>query len=76
MPTNFPALCAAVEKIEGVHFRDLVERLVAGRVTGDELLQKIFAEVAPYGRFQSIWSGPRIPVRRPLGSHTRCGAKS
>ncbi len=49
LPPDFAALCATLEKVEGVRFRELVEQLAAGRLTGDELLQKILAEVAPYG---------------------------
>jgi hypothetical protein len=45
LPSDIAALCATVEKVEGVRFRELVEQLATGWVTGDELLQKILAEV-------------------------------
>jgi hypothetical protein len=49
LPADIAALSAIVEKVEGVQFRELVDQLATGQVTGDELLQKILAEVAPYG---------------------------
>jgi hypothetical protein len=45
LPTDFGALCATVEQIEGVRFREMVDRLAANRVTGDELLKQVLAVV-------------------------------
>jgi tetratricopeptide (TPR) repeat protein len=45
LPANFDALCATVEQVEGVRFRELVERLAAGRISGDELLQNVLAQI-------------------------------
>jgi hypothetical protein len=45
VPTNFAALCATVERIEGVRFRELVDRLIEGRMTGDQLLQQVLATI-------------------------------
>jgi len=39
LPADFDALCAAVEKVEGVRFREMVERLAGG-----ELFRQVVAE--------------------------------
>ena len=43
LPANFAMLCATVEQIEGVRFRELLERLAAGQTNGDELLKEVVA---------------------------------
>jgi hypothetical protein len=43
MPADFATLCAVVEEVEGVSFRELVERLATGLTNGDELLKKVVA---------------------------------
>ena len=58
LPSDFAALCATLEKVEGVRFRELVEQLVTGRVTGDELLQEILAELVQYGISSQPGSDP------------------
>jgi tetratricopeptide (TPR) repeat protein len=45
LPTNFSTLCATVERIEGVQFRELVGRLIEGRMTGDQVLQQVLATI-------------------------------
>jgi tetratricopeptide (TPR) repeat protein len=45
LPTNFYTLCATLERIEGVQFRELVDRLIEGRMTGDQVLQQVLATV-------------------------------
>jgi tetratricopeptide (TPR) repeat protein len=45
LPANFDALCATVERVEGVRFREMVERLADGRIGGDELLQQVLAQI-------------------------------
>jgi hypothetical protein len=45
LPANFDALCATVERVEGVRFREMVERLAVGRIGGDELLQQVLAQI-------------------------------
>jgi hypothetical protein len=49
LPADFVTLCDAVEQIEGVRFRELVEKLAADRVSGDELLQRFLASVPRLG---------------------------
>jgi tetratricopeptide (TPR) repeat protein len=42
LPADFAALCVIVDQVEGVHFRNLFERLPQNEaVTGDEALQKV-----------------------------------
>jgi len=43
LPPDFATLCAIVEQVEGVRFRELVERFAAGQTNGDELLKKVVA---------------------------------
>jgi tetratricopeptide (TPR) repeat protein len=44
-PKDFAALCTRVERIDGVRFRELVERLTAGHIGGDQLIQQVLAAV-------------------------------
>jgi hypothetical protein len=46
LPANFAMLCATVEQVEGVRFRELVERLAAGQTNGDDLLKNVVAMAA------------------------------
>ena len=49
LPQDFDALCATVEQVEGVHFREAFDRLAAPQnITGDELLQQIVADVLTF----------------------------
>jgi hypothetical protein len=41
LPADFAALCAAVERIEGVHFTETMQRLVGNSAACDSLLQQI-----------------------------------
>lgn len=43
LPDSFDALCEIVERIEGVHFRDLFARLPKRVPTGDEAMQTVIA---------------------------------
>jgi tetratricopeptide (TPR) repeat protein len=43
LPADFPSLCAAVEKIEGVRFREMMERLAGGPAECDQLLRQVVA---------------------------------
>lgn len=43
LPVDFAALCATVEKIEGVRFRDLMERLAGGTAACDQIFQQVVA---------------------------------
>jgi tetratricopeptide (TPR) repeat protein len=46
LPRNFDEVCAAVEQVEGVRFRDLFSRLPTTRAaTGDEALQKVLGQI-------------------------------
>src|SRR5207253_350477 len=45
LPVDFATLCAAVEQVEGVRFRELVERLAEGQVAGDDLLEHVLSIV-------------------------------
>jgi hypothetical protein len=42
-PADFAALCEAVEKIEGVRFREMIERLAGGPAECDELFRQVVA---------------------------------
>jgi tetratricopeptide (TPR) repeat protein len=41
LPADFAALCGTVEKVEGVRFREMMERLAGGSVGCDQLLQQV-----------------------------------
>jgi hypothetical protein len=43
LPPDFAALCATVEKIEGVRFREMIERLVGGAAECDQLFRNVVA---------------------------------
>jgi hypothetical protein len=44
-PSDFAALCGTLECTDGVRFRELVDRLIEGRMTGDQLLQQVLATI-------------------------------
>jgi tetratricopeptide (TPR) repeat protein len=44
LPTDFATLCATVERVEGVRFRETIERLVGGPAECGELLRQVVAE--------------------------------
>jgi tetratricopeptide (TPR) repeat protein len=41
LPADFAGLCATVEKIEGVRFREMIERLAGGQAECDEIFQQV-----------------------------------
>ena len=41
LPADFAALCATVEKIEGVRFREMIERLTGGPAECDQLFRQV-----------------------------------
>jgi tetratricopeptide (TPR) repeat protein len=43
LPADFDALCATVEKIEGVRFREMIERLAGGPAECEELFRQVVA---------------------------------
>ena len=43
LPADFAALCTTVESIEGVRFRELMERLVGDSAQCEALLQQVVA---------------------------------
>jgi hypothetical protein len=43
LPSDFAALCATVEKVEGVRFREMIERLTGGPAKCEELFRRIVA---------------------------------
>jgi tetratricopeptide (TPR) repeat protein len=47
LPTDFVVLCAIVERIEGVRFHEMMERVMAGKIAGDQLLQAVLAGIEP-----------------------------
>jgi tetratricopeptide (TPR) repeat protein len=42
-PKDFTALCTTVERLNGVQFRKLMERLTGGHIDGDSLLRQVLA---------------------------------
>jgi hypothetical protein len=50
LPANFAALCATVQEVEGVRFRELMERLTRGGTPDlDALLREVIAKVTEAG---------------------------
>jgi tetratricopeptide (TPR) repeat protein len=45
LPADFGALCATVEKIEGVRFREMIERLAGGPAECDQVFERVIATV-------------------------------
>jgi tetratricopeptide (TPR) repeat protein len=43
LPTDFAALCATVEQVEGVRFREMIERIAGGPAECDELFRQVVA---------------------------------
>jgi len=43
LPADFAALCASVESVEGVRFREMIERLAGGPAECDELFRQVVA---------------------------------
>jgi tetratricopeptide (TPR) repeat protein len=48
LPKDFAALCATVERVDGVRFRQLVDRFAANHVGGDRLMRQVLAAVKGY----------------------------
>jgi hypothetical protein len=44
LPADFAALCAAVEQVEGVRFREMIERLAGGPTECEELFRQVVAD--------------------------------
>lgn len=44
LPRDFPALCDTVEQVEGVRFREMVEKLLPAGTSGDDLLQSALTQ--------------------------------
>jgi tetratricopeptide (TPR) repeat protein len=68
LPADFAALCATLAAGEGVRFREVFDRLAAGRATGDALLQDVLAQAFSLVRESS--AGPSdAAIRERLAEH-------
>jgi hypothetical protein len=68
LPADFAALCATLAAGEGVRFREVFDRLAAGRATGDALLQDVLAQAFSLIR-ESLGGPSDAAMRERLAQH-------